>query len=112
MFEVEHYKKILLQIILELINQVSYNALNDMKLPSKIRKKKNMFLKISSEILFLINWPTNTPIIEGKIANVDHTNNSRVNIFFVLSDIINNTVNIVNKIPIVCTKESLRNPIA
>ena len=53
----------------------------------------------------------NTPIIEGKIANADHPDNSKVSILFVPSETISISVNAVNKIPIACTNVSLRNPI-
>ena len=89
-----------------------YSELKIMKLPRKIKHKKNNFLNTSSGIRFLINCPTNTPIIAGKIANADQPDNSRVRISFVLSETISIRVNAVNKTPIDCINVSLRNPIA
>ena len=83
-----------------------------MKIPNIIRQEKKIFLKIASEILFLILWPKKTPVIAGIIANADQPDNSKVRIFFVLSETISIRVNAVKRIPIDCINVSLRNPIA
>ena len=78
----------------------------------KNQANKKIFLKIYSGVLFLINCPTDTPIITGKIVNADQPDNSKVKKFFVLSETISVRVNVVNKIPIDCIKVLLRNPTA